>query len=89
MRQFLYHNVSLPLGGRIDHAHHNNRVYHVLTETLAMQNAVEKALQKTSEEDTLIIVTADHSHAFSFAGYADLADDFLGMCMTTNCYLFR
>lgn len=31
--------------------------------------AIEKASQLTSEKDTLTIVTADHSHVFSFGGY--------------------
>lgn len=32
-------------------------------------NAIAKASQLTSEADTLILVTADHSHVFSFGGY--------------------
>ena len=70
---------SLYAGGRIDHAHHENRAYHALTDTLAMQDAVEMAINKTNIEDTLIVVTADHSHAFSMAGYPDLSNDILGI----------
>ena len=66
-------------GGRIDHAHHENRAYHALTDTLALQDAVEMAINKTNIEDTLIVVTADHSHAFSMAGYPDLSNDILGI----------
>ena len=66
------------VGGRIDHAHHNNRAYHALMDTLALQDAVEMAAEKTDEADTLIIVTADHSHAFAMAGYIDLSGDVLG-----------
>ena len=66
------------VAGRIDHAHHANRAYHALMDTLALQDAVEIAADKTDEADTLIIVTADHSHAFAMAGYIDLSDDVLG-----------
>jgi alkaline phosphatase len=32
-------------------------------------SAIEKASQLTSERDTLTLVTADHSHVFTFGGY--------------------
>src|SRR5690606_40710096 len=48
--------------GRIDHAHHAGNASRALTDTLAMSEAVRVAMQKSSEKDTLIVVTADHSH---------------------------
>ncbi|KAK2108298.1 hypothetical protein P7K49_013463 [Saguinus oedipus] len=56
-------------GGRIDHGHHESRAYRALTETIMFDDTIERAGQLTSEEDTLTLVTADHSHVFSFGGY--------------------
>ena len=36
-----------------------------------MEEALGKALELTSADDTLILVTADHSHTFALAGYPD------------------
>ncbi|KAK2108292.1 hypothetical protein P7K49_013457 [Saguinus oedipus] len=60
---------GLPAGGRIDHGHHEGIAYHALTEAVMFDDAIERAGQLTSEEDTLTLVTADHSHVFSFGGY--------------------
>ena len=65
-------------GGRIDHAHHAGNAYRALTDTIAMDDAVKKAMEKTNPEDTLIIVTADHSHVFTIAGYPKRANPILG-----------
>jgi len=56
-------------GGRIDHAHHENNALRALEEVVAMDEAIRTAKEMTDEEDTLIIVTADHSHAFNINGY--------------------
>lgn len=60
---------GLPAGGRIDHGHHESRAYRALTEAVMFDDAIERAGQLTSEEDTLTLVTADHSHVFSFGAY--------------------
>ncbi|KAJ8022223.1 Alkaline phosphatase, tissue-nonspecific isozyme [Holothuria leucospilota] len=64
-------------GGRIDHAHHASVAYNALHDTLAMDEAVIRALELTDTSDTLIIVTADHSHTMAFAGYPDRGHDIL------------
>ncbi|XP_033751098.1 uncharacterized protein LOC117335220 isoform X2 [Pecten maximus] len=66
-------------GARIDHAHHDNEAKRSLVETLMFEEAVSEALRLTSTEDTLIIVTADHSHPFNIAGYSYRGNDILGI----------
>ncbi|XP_022254321.1 alkaline phosphatase-like isoform X2 [Limulus polyphemus] len=56
-------------GGRIDHAHHFNNAYRALTDTLALEDAVNRALEMTRTDDTLLVVTSDHSHVFAFGGH--------------------
>ncbi|KAM7339647.1 hypothetical protein ACRRTK_000262 [Alexandromys fortis] len=56
-------------GGRIDQGHHEGTAYLALTEAVMFDSAIESASQLTSEQDTMILVTADHSHVFSFGGY--------------------
>jgi alkaline phosphatase len=70
--------VLLVEGGRIDHAHHYGNAYRALTDTVAMSDAVRAADQATSSEDTLILVTADHAHTLTFAGYPKRGNPILG-----------
>tara|TARA_B110000503_G_scaffold123353_1_gene188880 strand:- start:1673 stop:3559 length:1887 start_codon:yes stop_codon:yes gene_type:complete len=64
--------------GRIDHAHHAGSAYGALTDTIAFAAAVQTAVDNTNPEDTLIIVTADHSHVFTIAGYPKRGNPILG-----------
>ncbi|ESN96160.1 hypothetical protein HELRODRAFT_67985 [Helobdella robusta] len=64
--------------GKIDHAHHNTNAYRALIDTLAFEKAIESAYNNTSPDDTLILVTADHSHVFSFGGYGLFEESVLG-----------
>jgi len=66
------------LGGRIDHAHHANSGKNALADLDAFNDAVELAVQLTDESDTLIVVTADHSHVFSMGGYPTRGNPILG-----------
>lgn len=65
-------------GGRIDHAHHGARPQRALEETKEFARAIDVVRQMTSKDDTLIVVTADHSHAFSYNGIADRGRSVLG-----------
>ncbi|MFL2530371.1 MAG: alkaline phosphatase [Porticoccaceae bacterium] len=64
--------------GRIDHAHHVGNAFNALSDTIELSQAVELALNKTSAKDTLIIVTADHGHVFTMAGYPKRGNPILG-----------
>ena len=55
-------------GGKIDIAHHETWANIVLDETIAFDEAIETAFNMTNNQETLIIVTADHGHTMSFAG---------------------
>lgn len=64
-------------GGRIDHAHHAGNAYRALDETIAFADAVRTA-QAIAGDDTLIVVTADHSHTLNFVGYPKRGNPILG-----------
>ncbi|ARU55766.1 alkaline phosphatase [Oleiphilus messinensis] len=70
--------------GRIDHGHHAGSAYNALTDTIEFANAVQKAKDLTNDEDTLIIVTADHSHVFTIAGYPTRGNPILGKVVTND-----
>uniref|UniRef100_A0AAR2IX60 Alkaline phosphatase n=1 Tax=Pygocentrus nattereri TaxID=42514 RepID=A0AAR2IX60_PYGNA len=65
-------------GGRIDQGHHASRASMALHEAVALDNAVARSLQLTNEDETLTIVTADHSHSLSFNGYPFRGNSILG-----------
>ncbi len=65
-------------GGRIDHAHHAGNAARALEDTLAFSDAIRVALEKVDLSETLIIVTADHSHVFTIAGYPTRGNPILG-----------
>ncbi len=70
--------VLLVEGARIDHANHYGNAYRALDETVAMSDAVRAAMDATSRDDTLILVTADHSHTLNFVGYPVRGNPILG-----------
>lgn len=65
-------------GGRIDHALHAGNAYRALDETISFSDAVQAALAHTDPANTLIVVTADHSHTMTFAGYPQRGNPILG-----------
>lgn len=71
--------ILLVEGGRIDHAHHGTNAARALADTVALDEAIAMALAMTSPEDTLIIVTADHSHTLVIQGYQSRGNPILGV----------
>jgi len=65
--------------GRIDHAHHGGQAGKALEEAVEFARAIEYAIANTDPEETLIMVTADHSHVFTMAGYPRRGNDILGL----------
>lgn len=65
-------------GGRIDHAHHSGNAFHALDETREFSNAVRAALAQTDSKDTLVVVTADHSHVLTISGDPKRGNPILG-----------
>ncbi len=63
--------------GRIDHAHHAGNAWRALTETEEFDKAIGAATQLVDLRETLIIVTADHSHVFTLAGYPLIQSELL------------
>ena len=70
--------------GRIDHAHHAGNAYRALTETIELSDTVELVLKNIDLSQTLVIVTADHSHTFNMAGYPQRGNPILGLVKTVN-----
>ncbi|MBS0390762.1 MAG: alkaline phosphatase [Proteobacteria bacterium] len=65
-------------GGRIDHALHGTNAKRALTDTIAFDEAIRRALTLVDQKNTLIVVTADHDHTMAFAGYAHKGNPILG-----------
>ena len=76
-----YLNVE---GGRIDHAHHALNPFRALMDTIEFSKAVKTAFEKVDLSETLIIVTADHSHTLTIAGYPGRGNPILGKVNAGN-----
>lgn len=65
--------------GRIDHGHHAGNAYRALEDAIEFSNAVQAAVDSVDLSETMIIVTADHSHVFTLAGYPTRGNPILGV----------
>jgi alkaline phosphatase len=75
--------------GRIDHGHHAGNARRALFDTLALSDAVERALRETNADRTLVVVTADHSHVFTLGGHAARGNPILGLVRDHDGVLAR
>lgn len=66
-------------GGLIDIAHHENQAHYALDETAQFADAIQCAMDMTNESETLTVVTADHAHTMSIAGYSHRGENILGL----------
>lgn len=66
-------------GGRIDHGHHDGKAAYALREVQELSKAVAVARASVDLSDTLVLVTADHSHVFTLGGYATRGNPILGL----------
>jgi alkaline phosphatase len=72
--------------GRIDHAHHAGNARRALEDTIALSDAVRVASELTDARDTQILVTADHSHVLTMAGYPARGNDILGKVISLDVH---
>ena len=70
--------------GRIDHGHHAGSAHSALTDAIEFANAVQTAVDNTNPDETLILVTADHSHVFTIAGYPKRGNPILGKVVSVG-----
>ncbi|WP_236638354.1 alkaline phosphatase [Mangrovicoccus ximenensis] len=66
--------------GRVDHANHAGNAKRAMTDGKLFADAIALADELTDDEDTLIIVTADHEHAIAMNGYCGRGTPIDGLC---------
>jgi len=62
----------------IDFAHHRGHAAQALVETVRFSDAVNATLRMIDPNDTLVIVTSDHTQSMSFNGYSPRGSSILG-----------
>lgn len=73
-------------GGRVDHGHHGGNAQRALMDAVALSKAVAKAASMVDLSETLILVTADHSHVFTIAGYPRRGNPIFGLVTPIAAY---
>jgi len=70
--------------GRIDHGHHAGNAFNALSDTIEFSKTVQAVVDSVDMSETLIIVTADHSHVFTIAGYPKRGNPILGKVVSVG-----
>lgn len=68
-------------GGRVDHANHDGNLHRTVTDAAALVEAIQAIDEATNDEDTLILISADHAHNLAFNGYCGRGSSITGLCM--------
>jgi alkaline phosphatase len=76
--------VLLIEGGRIDHGSHASNAFRTLSDAVALNEAVKTVLRKVNLDETLIVVTGDHSHTLTISGYAKRGNPILGISVDVD-----
>ncbi|CAH1406602.1 unnamed protein product [Nezara viridula] len=75
--------VLMVEGGLIDIAHHVGKTRQSLEEVIAFNNAINSTMKLLRDtgiaEETLVIVTSDHSHTLTISGYPNIGNNILGV----------
>jgi alkaline phosphatase len=75
-------------GGKIDHGHHATRARYALDEFVHFDDTIGRAREllqvKQLLDDTLLVVTADHSHVFTIGAYSSRGSNILGFSTLEN-----
>ena len=71
-------------GALIDYGHHESIAGYALLETQQFANAVATALDKVDLTETLVLVTADHSHTLTLGGYTIRGNPILGLVVQND-----
>lgn len=70
--------------GRIDHGHHAGNAHMALRDTQEYSQTIAATLKRINLDNTLVIVTADHSHTLTLAGYPTRGNPILGQVISND-----
>ncbi|XP_014667984.1 PREDICTED: alkaline phosphatase-like [Priapulus caudatus] len=69
---------------KIDDGHHMGAAVRAVSEVLPLEVAVQQTISMTDAEDTLLVVTADHSHNMIMSGYPPRGNPIFGLGGVSN-----
>ena len=66
-------------GGKIDHGHHDTEPIRALYDFKDLDESIGKARELVNLDETLVMVSADHSHVFTIGGYGRRGANLFGV----------